>query len=53
MLNTEGGNKTSPWDLWCPQEDTIIYGDVGDPYVVNDFTISSLNSDSYKECAKR
>jgi len=50
---TAAGNKTSPWDLWCPQEDTIIYGDIGDPAIVNDFVISPLNSDSYKECAKR
>merc|ERR1712042_134351 len=50
---TTAGNKTSPWDLWCPQEDKIIWGDLGDPAIVNDFTISNINSDSYIECAKR
>jgi len=51
--NLVAGNKTSPWDLWCPQENTFIYGDLGDPSIVDDYVINPINSDSYKECAKR
>ena len=53
MFFFKAGNKTSPWTLWCPQEGTIIWGDLGDPSILNDTTISPVNSDSYKECAKR
>merc|ERR1712106_1065299 len=50
---TTAENKTSPWDLWCPAEGTMIWGDLGDPSIINDTSISPLDSDSYKECAKR
>merc|ERR1711970_1024572 len=46
-------NKTSPWDLWCPEENTIVWGDLGDPLIANTSIVSPLDSDSYKECAKR
>jgi len=46
-------NKTSPWDLWCPQENTLIWGDSYNPAVVNDSFISPMDSNAYKECARR
>ena len=46
-------NKTSPWDLWCPAEGTIIWGDLNGPLIVNDSLIDPIDADSYKECARR